>query len=360
MRKPLPASNGNASHITTPWSSVGCCSTDIHNHGVPLDGMDCTSTESDTIIPSSVTNCAASITETTTLSPNGELNNIGEHNYKRLQALLFTSDLSISSLPVHDEQKRDKYEDQVGDILPGGKAVNNTTAGCNRRNLSPARAAAAKYKCATQSHGCSEIRIGWDGEIPRWRRGSELSYVICVESFPAPLSSVVEGSMKAAIGMWEGVGVSFKQVARNDPATFAVIYENRNRNAYACSFFPNELSRELIIYPPSLQKTNYLSNILAHEVGHILGLRHEFAHKREKGRPSALFGSENTDSIMNYFDHPEQLQVREQDLEELERFYAYDKVKYGKLSILDVNPEVWFFGKIMVMNHDADLLPELR
>ncbi|KAL7791755.1 hypothetical protein V8C43DRAFT_283877 [Trichoderma afarasin] len=42
---------------------------------------------------------------------------------------------------------------------------------------------------------------------------------------------------------------------------------------------------------------------------------------------------------MNYFDHPERLQVREQDLEELERFYAYDGVKYGKLSILDVHPE---------------------
>ncbi|PNP55314.1 hypothetical protein THARTR1_04456 [Trichoderma harzianum] len=160
--------------------------------------------------------------------------------------------------------------------------------------------------------------------------------------------------------MWGGIGVSFKQVARNDPATFAVIYENRSRNAYACSFFPNESSRELIIYPPGLREPNYLANILAHEVGHILGLRHEFAHDKEKEYPSALFGSENADSIMNYFDHPKQFQVREQDLEELERFYAYDKVQYGKLFIVDVNPEVLFFSKIMVMNHDADLLPGLR
>ncbi|KAJ4862321.1 met-zincin domain-containing protein [Trichoderma breve] len=254
----------------------------------------------------------------------------------------------------------DNDEDQVGGVLTAAKTFNNTTARYIRRELCLVRATAAKYKCATQTHGCAEIRIGWDGEIPRWRRGSELSYVVCIESFPAPLSSMVEDSMKAAIGMWNDIGVSFKQVARNDPATFAVIYENRNRNAYACSFFPNELSRELIIYPPSLQKTNHLSNILAHEVGHILGLRHEFAHKREKGLPSALFGSENADSIMNYFDHPEQLQVREQDLEELECFYAYDEVQYGKLLILDVNPEVWFLGKIMAMTHDTDLLPELH
>lgn len=322
---PLPASNENASYTITPWSSVKGYSTGINNHDVALSEASCISAECDMNTLSSIANDAASITEAPLLVPA----------------------LSISTLPVHDEPNMNNNEDESGPILPGVKAVHNTTARCNRRKLRLVRAA-AKYKCATQSHGCAEIRIGWDGEIPRWCRGSELSYVVCVDSFPAALSSLVEDSMKAAIGMWKGVGVSFKQVARDDPATFAVIYENRNRNAYACSFFPNELSRELIIYPPSLQKTNYLSNILAHEVGHILGLRHEFAHKREKGCPSALFGSENADSIMNYFDHPEQLQVKEQDLEELERFYAYDKVKYGKLSVLDVNPEVWFFGKIMI------------
>ncbi|KAL6836973.1 hypothetical protein V8C40DRAFT_1540 [Trichoderma camerunense] len=343
----LLASNENTSYITTPRSSVRCYSTGVRKHGVPPNGMGCTSSENDTII-SSVANHAAPIPETTILNPNGGLSNIGEYNYKGIQALPFTSDLSISSLSPHDEWKRGNNEDQIGGILPGVKAVKNTPARCHRQKLPLVRAAAAKYKCATQTHGCAEIRIGWDDEIPRWRRGSELSYVVCVESFPAPLSSVVEDSMKAAIDMWGGIGVSFNQVARNDPATFAVIYENRNRNAYACSFFPNELSRELIIYPPSLREPDFLANILAHEVGHILGLRHEFAHKREKGRPSALFGSENADSIMNYFDHPERLQVREQDLEELERFYAYDKVEYGKLPILDVNPEVWFFGRIIV------------
>ncbi|KAL6701275.1 hypothetical protein J3F84DRAFT_354301 [Trichoderma pleuroticola] len=347
MRMPLPASNENASYIPTSWSSGRCYSTGVRNHRVPFRGMNCATVESDLSIPSSVANHAASITETTALSPNSGLSNMGEHNYKHIRALLFTSDLSISSLSVHDERKRDNVEDQIGDILPAIKAVNNIPARCHRRKLCLVRAAAAKYKCATQSHGCAEIRIGWDGEIPRWRRGSELSYVVCVESFPAPLSSVVEDSMKAAVGMFDGIGVSFRQVARNDPATFAVIYESRNRNAYAFSFFPNESSRELIIYPPSLQKASYLSNILAHEVGHILGLRHEFAYEKENEYPSALFGSENADSIMNYFDHPKRFQVRKQDLEELERFYAYDKVKYGKLSILDVNPEVWYFGKKM-------------
>ncbi|KAL6794422.1 hypothetical protein J3E68DRAFT_427895 [Trichoderma sp. SZMC 28012] len=353
---PLSTSNENTSYTTTPWSSVKCYSTGINNHCLTLTEVSCMSAECDMNIPS-LPNDVASIAETTILSPNLEDSNINEHNCTRMQTHLPAPSFSIPSLPVHGEPKTGNDEDQDGDISSGVKVVDSSVAKCDRREFCLVRAAAAaKYKCATQTHGCTEIRIGWDGEIPRWRRGSEISYVVCIESFPAPLSSMVEDSMKAATGMWNDIGVSFKQVARNDPATFAVIYENRNRNAYACSFFPNELSRELIIYPPSLQTTNYLSNILAHEVGHILGLRHEFAHEREEEYPSALFGSENADSIMNYFDHPERLQVREQDLEELERFYAYDKVKYGKLSILDVHPEVWFFGKIMVMNHDICFL----
>lgn len=315
--------------------------------------------EHDADASSAVANGAAPIAESIFTPTIGHIN-IGKHNCKHTQTHLFASDLSIPSLPVHDEPKTDNDEDQVGDILPAAKAFNNTTARCIREEFCLVGVVVAKYKCATQTHECTEVRIGWDGEIPRWRRGSELSYVVCVESFPAPLSSLVQDSMKAAIDMWCGIGVSFKQVARNDPATFAIVYKNRNRNTYARSFFPNESSRELIIYPPSLQNTNYLSNILAHEVGHILGLRHEFAYEREKGYPSVLFGSKNTDSIMNYFDHPKRLQVREQDLEELERFYAYDRVKYGKLSILDVSPEVWFFGKIMVMNPDTNLLLKLR
>lgn len=326
-----------------------CYSTRSRNHGVPLSEMGCTSAESDTSIPCSVANVSASITETTILSPNAGHSNVGEYNYKCMQALQFTSDPSLPSLPAHDEPKTDINEDQAGDVLSSGKTVGNTAARCVRQELYLVRKTAAKHRCATQTHGCADIRIGWDGEIPRWRRGSELSYVVCIESFPAPLSPMVEDSMKAAIGMWNNIGVSFKQVARDNPATFAVIYENRNRQAYACSFFPNELSRELIVYPSSLREPDCLANILAHEVGHILGLRHEFAntHKTEREYPSVLIGTENTQSVMNYFEHPKQLQVKKEDLEDLQIFYDHDQTEYEGLLIRDIDPEVRPFSNDM-------------
>ncbi|UKZ75967.1 hypothetical protein TrVFT333_003663 [Trichoderma virens FT-333] len=210
---------------------------------------------------------------------------------------------------------------------------------CILQKLTHVRIAIDIYNCITQGHGCTDIRLGWDNEIARWCCGSEISYVICQETFPAFLLSLVEEDMRKAISMWKGIGVSFKQVHRNDQATFAVIYNDRERGAYACSFFPNEQSRKLFIYKPSLRKANYLANILAHEIGHILGLRHEYAntHDEEKKYTSVRFGSENAQSVMN-LKIPEQLQVHDQDLEELRSFYSCDIEEYGGLPIHDIDP----------------------
>lgn len=204
-----------------------------------------------------------------------------------------------------------------------------------------------RYKCATQTHGCADVRIGYYDQILRWRRGSELSYVVCIESFPSPLSFLVEDAMKKAIGMWQGIAVNFKQVGRDDPATFAVKYDSRSvkKNFYARAFFPDTEPAELFVYEPSLTKADFMANILAHEIGHILGLRHEFAHEREQYNPSVLLGSEDAHSVMNYYKHPQEHQVSEQDLEGLKKLYAIDQAEYEGLSIIDIDPELHPFGK---------------
>ncbi|KAK0757639.1 hypothetical protein N5P37_009653 [Trichoderma harzianum] len=190
--------------------------------------------------------------------------------------------------------------------------------------------------CATQARAYAEVRVGFGDQISRWRRGSELSYVICEESFPTEESAMlVKAAMRTATSMWKGIGVRFSQVGCHDEATFAVVYEDISEGVYAVSFFPQASGGKLILFEPSLSNTDYLANILAHEVGHILGLRHEFADERET-EPSILIGRENINSVMNYFDHLSKYRVTEQDLQDLEKFYAYDE---GELSISDIDPK---------------------
>lgn len=232
-----------------------------------------------------------------------------------------------------DDEERDKAENASSGV---------TTAGAT--NTAAAR---ATHECLTQPHGCAEVRVGFRREIPRWSRGSELGYAIYDETFPDDLSAKIGPAMETAINMWQSRDVTFKQVGRNDPATFAVVYENGPPKAYARSFFPNESRRRLSVFQRTRRAPDSLPGLLAHELGHIFGLRHEFAHTDEEEMqfPSVLVGSENSKSIMNYFARPEQYQVQQSDLKELRSFYEYDKAEYKGLPIHDIDPVVSLYSE---------------
>lgn len=200
-------------------------------------------------------------------------------------------------------------------------------------------------------HTCAALCIGLDHQIPRWRNGSELSYNVSSDSFENPDAAIlVAAAMEGAKSMWGKTEVTFKLVSRADPATFQIkfkkIPDNNNPNIriYAESFFPEDnLGSTLFIYQSALDNARYLPNILAHELGHIFGLRHEFAIERERGFPSVRFGRENHLSIMNYFDHPSEFQVRDEDRKDLAAFYAYGQTHYQELPIIDITPRLYRF-----------------
>lgn len=117
------------------------------------------------------------------------------------------------------------------------------------------------------------------------------------------------------------------------------------RNYLCQAFFPDALPKKspakLFVYELGLSKGAYLANIFAHEIGHIMGLRHEFAdekHREGRGFHCVLFGKKNPLSIMNYQEDLENLQVTAQDCSELKALYAYEGEKYKGLSIRDYDP----------------------
>ena len=65
-------------------------------------------------------------------------------------------------------------------------------------------------------------------------------------------------------------------------------------------------------------------NTLLHEIGHIIGLRHEFALDRKndgtlrEDTPAQRFGSQNEHSVMSYDDINE---IRDTDIKDVKAFY---------------------------------------
>ncbi|KAK4066162.1 uncharacterized protein Triagg1_8230 [Trichoderma aggressivum f. europaeum] len=249
--------------------------------------------------------------------------------------------------------EKDKAGDEAGDEAE--KASSRT-----RASATNTAAPRAKRKCATQPHGCAAVRVGWDSQILRWFKGSELTYLICEESFPSKDSAMAaKDGMKAAITKWKGEGASFKEVKRYEPAAFAVVYDHRQRSDYlAYAFFPRAEPAELLLYPKIFAggNGNHLANILSHEIGHVLGLRHEFAHKKEAHVPSVRFGSEDPQSVMEYHEDLSKLQVTKKDLEGLKELYAYDQPVYKGMPVIDVSPKSHHFSERSSADYEAKKL----
>ncbi|KAL7906239.1 hypothetical protein GGI35DRAFT_459135 [Trichoderma velutinum] len=336
-----------------PWALVNYHANGRHDdiekdyNGVIFHEASCSSSEEGMSVSARAIDRGDASTDTTNVTDlstdDGSIEN-GDNNACNA-AIGHTLLLPWLDMPTRSESPL-RYDQELkiddGEKGKAGDEPGNTSSGI-KISASNTAAVRAKRKCATQSHGCAAVRVGWDSQIRRWCKGSELTYLICEESFPTKESAMAaKDAMKAAVAKWKGEGACFKEVKRYESAVFAVVYEHRQRSDYlAYAFFPKAEPGEVLLYPRIFagDNENYLANILAHEVGHILGLRHEFAHQREAEVPSVRFGSEDPQSVMEYHEDLSKLQVTEKDLEGLREVYAYDQPVYKGLPVIDVSPK---------------------
>lgn len=129
-----------------------------------------------------------------------------------------------------------------------------------------------------------------DGKVVRWRLGKELTYFVRRNTFAGEAEyQAVVNNMRSATANWESAcNVKFKHLADldNNPsagadaAVFDVAYWPVNVDGYiATAFFPDDPveMRHVFVYPIYFSPQRYYDpvGVFRHELGHVLGFRHE-------------------------------------------------------------------------------------
>lgn len=175
------------------------------------------------------------------------------------------------------------------------------------------------YRCDTESRGYSNagnrspVKLVVDaseGFIPLWGQDLTLRWNIREESLaqfarPSDAKEEIRTMIGEALLLW-GDAVPIKFTERSDAWDFEVVVEERNDcSASGCvlatAFFPDQGRHQLYLYPMTFSEPKKEQiETLAHEFGHVFGLRHFFAQIQEKKWKSEIFGEHEPFSIMNY------------------------------------------------------------
>jgi hypothetical protein len=131
------------------------------------------------------------------------------------------------------------------------------------------------------------IGIVQDGNLVRWAPGTVLSYCVLRQTFPRDdWYEEVANNMWLAVNDWAATcGVEFEYMELADSSDSLrppnVLFPVRHLNAggvfIAASFFPNDpINRRRVLVDPSYHVTTFDHvGVFRHELGHVLGFRHE-------------------------------------------------------------------------------------
>ena len=181
------------------------------------------------------------------------------------------------------------------------------------------------------------------GIIPLWASNVTLQWRLnepALAAFvdPAALKTAVRNLVSAALLEWgDAAPVAFAE--NTEIWDFEIIVRPANQCSIngctlARAFFPDAGRHDLTLFPILFEQTEREQvDTLAHEIGHIFGLRHFFAQVTETGFPSEIFGTHDKFTIMNYGELSTLTAADRADLKLL-----YQQVRSGVLTKVNGTP----------------------
>lgn len=217
----------------------------------------------------------------------------------------------------------------------------------NEKNKETFELPCNKYPCVTQLPplpapriGINELYIGLYDNIPLWYQDTVIHLAAYAQGWPTE-----EHAQYAAVQLYRAAQawneararVRFEFTTNLNKATYIMTYGGDNGSTYARAEFPsNKQLSGIYVYSLSFSdaSANYLVNILEHELGHTLGLRHEFAPEKE-GLGEVIWGPRNPQSVMDYKFPPT---IQQSDVTSFKELYDYAGTDVNGVPIKRYNP----------------------
>jgi hypothetical protein len=182
-----------------------------------------------------------------------------------------------------------------------------------------------------------------DGFIPLWEENRVLRWRFNANSLlpfaqPKAIAAAIRELLGEAIMAW-GDAVPIRFTENSDNSDFEiVVVEFPDCTPQGCvlaqAFFPDAGRHQLLIFPTMFEQSREEQvETLAHEIGHIFGLRHFFAPDLETEWPAEIFGEHTPFSVMNYGEDSRLTEADRRDLKLL-----YEGAWSGQLKKINGTP----------------------